>query len=92
MHLGTPPRWKAGNVDMSLTLILAGLLSMLFAELYGPWNKPNPYARDDYARFWGFESWRWTAVLMSYVRPIEVGMVAVGVLSGAVRVLVWLIG
>lgn len=57
-------------MDTSLTLILTGLLSMLFAELYRPWNKPNPHARDDLARFWGFESWRWTAVAMSYFRPI----------------------
>lgn len=55
-------------MDASLTLILAGLLSILFAELYRPWNKPNPHARDDFARFWGFESWRWAAVLMSFRR------------------------
>lgn len=79
-------------MDTSLSLILGGLLFVLLAELYRPWNKPNPHARDDFARFWGFESWRWTAVLMSYFRPIGLGMVAVGILVGVVSVLVWLVG
>ena len=78
-------------MDASLQLILAGILVVVVSELYRPWNRPNPYERSDTAKFWGFESWRWTAIAMSYVRLLGIGAVAFGLVVGLIRLVFWLL-
>jgi hypothetical protein len=77
--------------DPSVQLVLVGLFLVGMAELYRPWNKPNPHDRNDHVKFWGVESWRLTAVAVSYGRRPGLALAAAGVVLGLVRFFLWVL-